>query len=93
MANEIPMTEQLIINHYKGYTTDELELERARLQEYIKQAQLRESVIGKMLTADKEALSHIDEVIGKSADANTEMKEMMQPEPQPEKTDENGMQY
>ena len=45
-----------------------------------------------MLVADKDALSHIDEVIGKPAE-NTEMKEMMQPETQPEKTDGNGMQY
>ena len=75
MENEIPASEQLIIAHYGDYNLSELEEEAERLEKNIANAQLRVSVIRKMIGALRNAIASIPT---QEAEPNQELAEMVQ---------------
>ena len=82
MANESRVSEELIVQHYKDMSIDELEAEKQRLEGYIETANLRVKVIGKMIAAQRNVLDAINEQFPAK---DQELAQMVEQQPVEEK--------
>ena len=82
MANESRVSEELIVQHYKDMSIDELEAEKQRLEGYIEIAKLRVKVIGKMIAAQRNVLDAINEQFPAK---DQELAQMVEQQPVEEK--------